>query len=50
MLRILEMPLMQPYVEQGLGLQLEEALVVPEDMEDLEDWEDMEEEEEMHLC
>jgi len=32
MLRTLEMPLMQPYVEQGLGLQLEED---PEDPEEV---------------
>ncbi len=37
MLRTLEMPLMQPYIEQGLGLLLEGAPVVPEDLEDLED-------------
>jgi len=37
MLRTLEMPLMQPYIEQGLGLQLEEAPVVPEDLKDLEE-------------
>jgi hypothetical protein len=41
MLRQLEMPLMQPYVEQGLGVQLEEA------QEDLKDLEDLEE---VHLC
>ncbi len=37
MLRILEMPLMQPYVKQGLGLHLEgdlEALVVSEDQKE----------------
>jgi len=33
MLRTLEMPLMQPYIKQGLGLQLEEALVVLEDLD-----------------
>ncbi len=27
------MPLMQPYIKQGLGLHLEEDLVVPEDLE-----------------
>ncbi len=37
MLRTLEMPLMQPYIKQGLGLHLEEDLVVPEDLEDQED-------------
>jgi len=40
MLRTLEMPLMQPYAEQGLGLYLEEDLeapVVPEDPEKEED-------------
>src|SRR5216683_4007189 len=37
MLRTLEMPLTQPYVEQGLGLHLKE------DLEDLEDQEDQEE-------
>ena len=41
MLRTLEMPLTQPYIEQGLGLQLKEAPVVPEDLEDPE---------EAHLC
>jgi len=41
MLRILEMPLMQPYIEQGLGLQLEEDLVVLEDLEDPEDPEEV---------
>ena len=35
------MPLTQPYIEQGLGLHLEEVLVVPEDLE--EDQEDQEE-------
>ena len=49
MLETLAMPWMQPYVEQGLGLQLEEVPVVPEDQEgqegqeDQEDWEDQEE-------
>ncbi len=42
MLGTLAMPLMQPYVEQGLGLHLEEVPVVPEDPEDLEDLEDPE--------
>ena len=44
MLRTLAMPLMQPYVEQGLGLHLGEVPVVPEDQEDQED------QEEAHLC
>ncbi len=35
MLRTLEMPLMQPYVEQGLGLHLEEVPVVLEDLEEV---------------
>jgi len=43
MLETLAMPLMQPYVEQGLGLHLEEVPVVLEDLEDLEDQEDQEE-------
>ncbi len=47
MLRILEMPLTQPYIEQGLGVQLEKDLVV---LEDLEDPEEEEEEEEECLC
>src|SRR5216683_8205061 len=42
-LRILEMPLMQPYIKQGLGVQLEEDPV------DLEDLKDLEEEEEVRL-
>ena len=46
MLRILEMPLTQPYIEQGLGVQLEKDLVVLEDLEDPEE----EEEEEECLC
>ena len=44
MLRTLAMPLMQPYVEQGLGLHLGEVPVVPEDQEDQED------QEEARLC
>ncbi len=40
MLRTLAMPLMQPYVKQGLGLHLGEVLVVPEDLEDQEDQEE----------
>ena len=41
---------MQPYIEQGLGLQLEEVPVVPEDLaEDQEDQEDPEDQEEAHL-
>jgi len=32
---------MQPYIEQGLGLQLEEDLVVLEDLEDPEDPEEV---------
>jgi len=35
MLRTLEMPLMQPYIEQGLGLQLEEVPVILEDPEEV---------------
>ncbi len=41
------MPLMQPYIEQGLGLQLEEDLVDLEDLE--EDQEDQEDQEKAHL-
>ena len=33
--KIFEMPLMQPYVEQGLGLLLEGDLVVLEDLEEV---------------
>jgi len=40
MLRTLEMPLTQPYIEQGLGLHLEEDPVVLEDLKDPEDQED----------
>jgi len=40
MLKTLAMPLTQPYIEQGLGLHLEEVLVVLEDQEDPEDQED----------
>ena len=41
MLRTLAMPLTQPYVEQGLGLHLEEDPVVLEDQEDQEDQEEV---------
>ena len=41
MLGTLVMPLMQPYVEQGLGLHLEEDPVVLEDQEDQEDQEEV---------
>ncbi len=43
MLETLVMPLTQPYIKQGLGLHLEEAPVVLEDLEDLKDQEDQEE-------
>jgi len=49
MLRTLEMPLTQPYIEQGLGLLLEGAPVVPENLEDPEDLEDLEDPEEERL-
>ncbi len=47
------MPWIQPYIEQGLGLQLEEDPVVLEDLEEdpvvLEGQEDQEDQEEAHL-
>jgi len=50
MLETLVMPWTQPYVEQGLGLQLEEDPVVLEDLvEGQEDQEDQEDLEEVHL-